>query len=83
MVLNYFQKEAENNVFEIGKNQKLVIYSYNMENMKHSPSGVNSPGRVLKELAQDFSGLLMVNLMSLGTQGIQEYWKSVGVRVVV
>lgn len=54
-----------------------------MKNMKYSPSGVNSPERVLKELAEDISGLLMVNLMSLGTRGIQEYWKSVGVRVVV
>lgn len=60
-----------------------MIYSYNVENMKHSPSGVNSPGRVLKELAEDISGLLMVNLMSSGTWGIQEYWKSVGVTVVV
>lgn len=51
-----------------------------MKNMKYSPSGINSslPG-VLKELAEEISGLLMVNLMSLGTQGIQEYWKSIGV----
>lgn len=50
-----------------------MIYSYNMKNMKYSPSGVNSSlPRVLKELAEDISGLLMVNLMSSGTQGIQE-----------
>lgn len=55
-----------------------------MKNMKCSPSGVNSSlPRVLKELAKEISGLLMVNLMSLGTQGIQEYWKSIGVRVRV
>lgn len=55
-----------------------------MKNMKYSPSGINSSfPRVLKELAEEISGLLMVNLMSLGTQGIQEYWKSVGVRVLV
>lgn len=55
-----------------------------MKNIKYSPSGVNSSlPRVLKELAEEISGLPMVNLMSLGTQGIQEYWKSVGVRVLV
>lgn len=61
-----------------------MIYSYNVKNMNCSPSGVNSSlPIVLKELAEDISGLLMVNLMSSGTRGIQEYWKSVGVRVVV
>lgn len=50
-----------------------MIYSYNMKNTKYSPSGVNSSlPRVLKELAEDISGLLVVNLMSSGTQGIQE-----------
>lgn len=55
-----------------------------MRNMKYSPSGVNSSlPRVLKELAENISGLLMVNLMSSGTRGVQEHCKSVGVRVVV
>lgn len=68
---------------KLGKSE-IVIYSYNVKNMKYSPSGINSSlPIVLKELAEDISGLLMANLMSSGTRGIQEYWKSVGVRVVV
>lgn len=42
-----------------------------MKNMEYSPAGIESSlPRVLEELAEELSGLLMVSLMSLGTQGI-------------
>lgn len=42
-----------------------------MKNMECSPAGIESSlPRVLEELAEEISGLLMVALMTLGTQGI-------------